>query len=95
MRWLEWGVRSYLDYALGLALLLFAAAIVLTAVVPRAIAYLMGLSGIVYLAQDWVVGAHGFSATHDTLIVVTEVLSAVWMIWLAIVAWRTAETRES
>ena len=28
MRWLEWGARSYHDFALGLALLLIAAAIV-------------------------------------------------------------------
>jgi hypothetical protein len=30
MRWIEWGVRSYHDYALGLALLLFAAAVLRT-----------------------------------------------------------------
>src|SRR4051794_2571673 len=30
IRWLEWGARSYHDYALGLALLLFAAALVRT-----------------------------------------------------------------
>ena len=37
MRWLEWGVRSYHDYALGLALILLgvAAAVVQTATVPR------------------------------------------------------------
>jgi hypothetical protein len=60
MRWLEWGVRSYLDYALGLALLLFAAAVVRTVGVPRPIAYLMGLSGLTYLVQGWVVGSEGF-----------------------------------
>src|ERR687887_74573 len=70
MRWLEWGVRSYL-------------------------AYLMGLSGLTYLAQGWVVGAQGFSATNETLIVVAEALSLAWMIWLALVAWRTTETQAS
>ena len=30
MRWLEWGARSYLDFALGLALVLFAAAVMRT-----------------------------------------------------------------
>lgn len=40
MRWLEWGVRSYFDFALGLALLLLAAAVVRTAGAPRPIAYL-------------------------------------------------------
>ena len=49
IRWLEWGMRSYQNFALGLALLLFAAAVVRTAWVPRPIAYLMGLSGLTYL----------------------------------------------
>jgi hypothetical protein len=39
MRWLDWGARSYHDFALGLALLLIAAAIVGAAGVPRPIAY--------------------------------------------------------
>ena len=42
MRWLEWGARSYHDFALGLALLLIAAAIVGAARIPRPIAYLIG-----------------------------------------------------
>ncbi|MGW2895015.1 hypothetical protein ACWDAO_10425 [Streptomyces sp. NPDC001212] len=37
IRWLEWGVRSYQNFALGLALLLFAAAVMRTAWVPRPI----------------------------------------------------------
>jgi hypothetical protein len=49
IRWVEWGMRSYHDYALGLALLLFAAAAARTAWVPRPIAFLMGLSGLTYL----------------------------------------------
>jgi hypothetical protein len=92
MRWLEWGVRSYLDFALGLALLLFAAAIVRTAGIPRPIAYLMGLSGLTYLVQGWVVGSDGFSGTHSTLIVVAWVLSVTWMIWLAVVARRMPDS---
>src|SRR5919197_6208771 len=54
IRWLEWGVRSYQNLALGLAVLLFAAAVVPTAGVPRPIAFLMGLSGLTYLVQGWV-----------------------------------------
>src|SRR5215211_4834922 len=42
IRWVEWGMRSYHDYALGLALLLVAAAVVRIAWLPRPIAYLMG-----------------------------------------------------
>jgi len=68
IRWLEWGVRSYQDFALGLALLLFAAAVVRTAWVPRPIAYLMGLSGLAYLVQGWVAGSEGFSQTQSVAI---------------------------
>jgi hypothetical protein len=88
IRWIEWGMRSYQAFALGLALLLLAAAVVRVAWVPRPIAFLMGLSGIVFLAQGWVVGAEGFSPTMSNAIVLAEVLDVVWMIWLVIVAWR-------
>jgi hypothetical protein len=46
MRWVEWGARSYHDFALGLALVLIAAAIVRSGAVPRPIGYLTGLSGL-------------------------------------------------
>ena len=88
MRWLEWGARSYHDFALGLALLLIAAAIVGTTGVARPIAYLMGLSGLAYLVQGWVVGSEGFTETHTTLILATWALTLAWMIWLVVVAWR-------
>ena len=88
IRWVEWGMRSYHAFALGLALLLFAAAVVRTAWVPRPIAYLMGLSGLTYLAQGWVLGSEGFSPTHTILIVLAWVLTLAWMIWLVVVARR-------
>jgi hypothetical protein len=93
MRWLEWGVRSYQDFALGLALLLFAAAVARTVGLPRPIAYLMGLSGLTYLVQGWVIGAEGFSGTHSTLILVAYVFSLAWMIWLVVVAWRRQDSQ--
>ena len=95
MRWREWGARSYHDFALGLALLLIAAAIVATARVPRPIAYLMGLSGLTYLVQGWVVGSEGFSETHTVLILVAWVLTLAWMIWLVVVAWRMPDSDTS
>jgi hypothetical protein len=58
-------VRSYQDFALGLALLLFAAAAVRTAWVLRPIAYLMGLSGLTYLVQGWVGRLRGLLANGD------------------------------
>jgi len=88
VRWVEWGLRSYHNFALGLALLLFAAAIVRTAWIARPIGYLIGLSGLAYLAQGWVVGSEGFSQTNTILILVAWVLSLAWMIWFVVVAWR-------
>jgi hypothetical protein len=95
LRWLEWGVRSYQDFALGLALLLFAAAAVRTAWVPQPIAYLMGLSGLTYLVQGWVAGTEGFTLTQSVAIVLAWVLSLVWMIWLAVVAWRMQDSEQA
>lgn len=88
IRWIEWGMRSYQSFALGLAVLLFAAAILRTAWVPKPIAILMGLAGLTYLAQGWVVGVEGFSATLSNAIVLAYALDVVWMVWLLVVAVR-------
>lgn len=88
IRWIEWGMRSYQNFALGLSLLLFAAAVIRAAWVPRPIAYLMGLTGLTYLVQGWVVGSEGFSQTMSIAIVVAWILGVAWMIWLVVVAWR-------
>jgi Domain of unknown function (DUF4386) len=89
IRWVEWGVRSYQNLALGLALLLLATAVVRTTWIPRPIGYLMGGSGLIYLVQGWVVGSEGFSRTETLTIVLAFVLDLAWMIWLAVLAWRT------
>ena len=94
MRWLEWGARSYENFTLGLAML-FAAAVVRTVLIPRPMAYLIGLSGFTYLVQGWLAGAEGFSQTHTIAIVLAEVLNAAWMTWLVVVAWRTPESKLS
>ena len=88
IRWLEWGARSYQSFALGLALLLFAAALRRTPWAPRPIGYLMGLSGLTYLVQGWVAGTEGFTQTQTIAIVLAWVLNLAWMIWLVVVAWR-------
>ena len=81
IRWLEWGVRSYQSFMLGLALLLFGAVIALTARISPPIGYLMGLSGVAYIVQGWVIGVSGFSAANmpatltGILLVLTTVTS--------------------
>jgi hypothetical protein len=52
----------------------------------------MGLSGLTYLVQGWVVGSEGFSETHTTLILVAWALSLAWMIWQVVVAWRMRDS---
>jgi uncharacterized protein DUF4386 len=88
IRWLEWGMRSYQDIALGLALLLFAIAVARASRIPRPVAPLMGLAGLTYLVQGWVVGTEGFSAVESTAIVLGYALGLAWTTWLVVAAWR-------
>jgi hypothetical protein len=88
VRWLEWGTRSYQSYMLGLALVLLGAAVALSARLQRPVGFLMGLSGIAYLVQGWVLGVQGFSGTDTFAILGGYVLILAWIIWLAVVAWR-------
>jgi len=88
IRWIEWGMRSYQAFALGLAFLLFGAAVVRVAYVSRPIGYLMVLSGLLFLVQGWVAGTEGFSPMMSNAVILAEVVDVVWMIWLAVAAWR-------
>ena len=94
MRWLEWGARSYEHFTVGLAVL-FAAAVVRTAFTSRPIGYLMGLSGLTYVVQRWLAGAEGLSRAHTSATVIAEVLNAVWMTWLLVLAWRIAHAERA
>jgi hypothetical protein len=93
IRWIEWGLRSYQNYALGLAVLLFAVAVVRMAGIPRPIAILMALSGLTYLVQGWIAETEGFSPTLSNAIVLAYVLDVVWMLWLVIVALRIQDSQ--
>ena len=92
VRWLEWGTRSYQSFMFGLTLILLGSAVAMTARLPRALGYLMGLSGLAYIAQGWVLGSEGFPATNTVAILAGYVLILAWIIWLAVVAWRTKES---
>ncbi len=86
IRWLEWGARSYTNFAFGFALLLFAAAVGRTGWVARPVGYLMGLSGLAYLVQGWVAGTEGFSETQTIAIMLAWILNLAWMMWLVVAA---------
>ncbi|MBI1213291.1 MAG: hypothetical protein GC190_17635 [Alphaproteobacteria bacterium] len=88
IRWLEWGMRSYVDFALGLTLLVCATSMARASYLSRLIAYLIGLSGIAYLAQGWIAGSEGFSPAQSIAIVAAWALSVTWMIWLLIITSR-------
>jgi uncharacterized membrane protein HdeD (DUF308 family) len=92
LRWLEMGTSSYLDFMLGLALVLFAHVIVWTARVKRPIGYLMGLSGLAYLVQGWLIGTRGFTSALTVPTDAGYTLLFASMIWLLIVAWRRKES---
>jgi hypothetical protein len=92
IRWLEWGTRSYQSLMVGLALILLGSAVAVTPRLPRALGYLMALSGLCYVVQGWVLGSEGFSATNMSAILAGYVLMLAWIIWLAVVAWRAKES---
>jgi hypothetical protein len=92
VRGVEWGLRGYEAYTVGLTLILIASVIVSTARVSRAIGYLMGLTGLVYIAQGiWYGGLHTATSDHAALGSVSYyalVLVLILAIWLLVVARR-------
>ena len=69
-----------------------AAAAVRKARLPQPITYVMTLAALTYLVQRWLAGIEGFPPTHTFAIIAAEVLNAVWMAWLLVVAWRMPES---
>jgi hypothetical protein len=92
IRWVEWGARSYQCFMFGLTLILLGSTVALTARLPRALGYLMGLSGLAHIVQGWVLGSEGFSATNTSAILAGYVLILAWISWLVVVAWRAKES---
>jgi hypothetical protein len=72
----------------GLALVLFATTIVWTARIPRPIGYLMGVSGLCFVAVGWVFGTEGFAMVGVVPSDAAQTFLLVWIVWLLIVAWR-------
>jgi hypothetical protein len=96
IRGIEWGLRSYVDFTTGLSLVLFGVVIASTTRIKRPIGYIMGLSGLVYIAQGY-----GYSTGYTALSkFVTwmpnslnyQFLIVVWAIWIFVIAWRRKES---
>ena len=88
IRWLEWSVRSYHSYLLGASFLLYGTVVTSTAGLPRPIGYIMGLSGLAYIAQGWVIGSQGFSSANAAPTLAGIILVLTWSVWLLANAWR-------
>jgi hypothetical protein len=88
VRWLEWGIRSYYSFMLGLSFILYGVVIVATGRVPRPVGFLMGLSGLAYIAQGWVIVAEGFSDNNTIPTLTGYLVWLAWSIWLLVVAFR-------
>jgi hypothetical protein len=86
MRWLEWGSKSYHTIVFGTSLILFAVAIIKTGFISRPIGYLMGLAGITYFVQGWILGVMGFDAA-ELPTVAGIFLNLVWSVWLLVFGW--------
>lgn len=88
VRWLEWGVRSYQAFLIGLALLSLGIIIAWTGRIARPVGYFMCLNGLGSIAQGWVVGTQGFSVANGDVYKISGLASIAWIIWLLIVALR-------
>jgi hypothetical protein len=95
IRWLEWGTRSYHSFMFGLALILLGITVAMTARLPKALGYLMGLSGLAYIVQGWVLGSEGFPETNTFAILAGYALILTWISWLVVVAMQAKESSES
>jgi hypothetical protein len=91
VRWLEWGVRSYHSFMLGLTFLLYAAAIIWAEALPALLGALVALTGLAYVVHGFVVGVQGYTPISLVPSAIAYTLWLVWAAWLRIVAWRVPQ----
>lgn len=56
IRGVEWGMRSYENYAMGLSYFLIGIVIASSARIPRPIGYIMGFTGLAEISDGWMIG---------------------------------------
>jgi hypothetical protein len=86
LRWLEWGIRSYQSFMLGITLVTCGTGIVWAMRIPRAMGILMALSGLAYTLQGFLIGLEGFSNRNTVPQLGGYLLMFAWSIWLLIFA---------
>jgi hypothetical protein len=95
LRWLEMATSSYLDLMLGFTQVLFAIVIVWTARVNRGIGILMGLAGLAYLVQGWLIGTRGFTSANTVPTDAGYTLLCVSMLWLYFSSWLRRQSAQA
>jgi hypothetical protein len=88
IRWLEWGIRSYQSFAMGLTFVVTGTLLARAARPLRSIGALMGLSGVIYIAQGGVLGSEGFSTANGIMSIIEIALVSVWSAGLLVVSWK-------
>lgn len=91
VRWTEWGLRSYHSFMFGLSLILFALLVARIGRKFAVVGYLMGVTGLAYLVQGWVLGTEGFSANNSIPTLVGYASWIIWSIWLLAASWNVKE----
>jgi Domain of unknown function (DUF4386) len=91
VRWMEWGADSFQATAEGVTYLLLGWAIVRTAILPKWIGWLSGISGLGYIATAFVVGYEGFTDTLSSVNITAGVLFLIVSIGIAFNGWRATK----
>ncbi len=85
-------MNNYWNLMQGLALVLYAAAIIGTARIPRPIGFLMALSGLAFVVSGWQVGTGGFNSAETLTNYTGYTALFVLIVWMLVVAWRSKES---
>jgi hypothetical protein len=93
VRWLEWGVNSYFYILVGLTLILFGAAMLRRAAVPRWLGWSGLIAGTAFVVNAVPVGYRGFQATPAAFVAVA--LLAVTAIGLIVAGIRTPKAKST
>jgi FtsP/CotA-like multicopper oxidase with cupredoxin domain len=88
IRWLEWGIRSYQSFVLGLTFVITGTLLARAARALLPIGALMGLAGIAYIVQAGVLGSAGFSTTNGMISIIEISLVSASSAALLVVSWK-------
>jgi hypothetical protein len=89
IRWVEWGLQSYFRVLLGVALLLLAAAMAVSRLLPNWLALLLGVGGVLSVVIGFSVGYEGLeSGFQDPIAIAFQLVILVFTVGLLVVSRR-------